>query len=317
MSDPCLRFAVYCVGSNKLLAADLQIRFNESDVLESSCELQRQVAALSGVESHQCIKVMLGSPAGPQLTPLLRSLDALIQEIKEVPYFKQDTLLRKATHTAWSKLQFGKVNTVFVTQHKHSALVVDQLVAAYANRKVAQVYNNLPRSTRCNPAVFLTADTILSGWIDVPDELRSNKAFALGCFKRRSKVVCFLGLRAFDELQDDEEVVIAAVASRSSDFQWASPRLKASKSFVLKAVGVNGLCINWVAPDLKKDKDVALAAVRQNTKAIHYLCAELQEDKDVVAARQQRVMILLEQSWCVKTDADVISVRPTSRSIGS
>lgn len=78
MTDPHLRFAVYCVGSNKLLAADLAICLDSKNVLESSYELQRQVAALAGVESHRHVKITLGSPAGPQLTPLLRSLDALI-----------------------------------------------------------------------------------------------------------------------------------------------------------------------------------------------------------------------------------------------
>jgi hypothetical protein len=291
MTNSHLHFAVYCVGSNKLLAADLAIRLDSKNVLESSYELQRRVNRLADTKLHQRIKVMLGSPAGPQLTPPLRSLDALIET--RDPYFEHDPL-RKATKTAWSKLQFGKVHTVYATQHKPVSVVVDELVAAYANRcygygydnrRVKEMYDDLPQSLRCHPAVFVCAHTLSPRrTLVVPDELRSNKMFALGCFKRRSKSLCFIDLIDFKGLRDDEEVVIAAVASEPRDFQWASPRLQANKAFVLKAVGVNGLCINWVAPELKRDKDVALAAVRQNKHAVKYLCAELQEDRDVVAA---------------------------------
>ncbi len=287
MTDSYLRFAVYCVGSNKLLAADLAIRFNKKDVRESSYELQRQVAALAGVVSTQYIKITLGSPAGPQLTPLLRSLDALLQEIKDPykdSYFKRDKLLEKATKTTWLKLLFSKVNTVFVTQHNHSAFNVSRLVWAYAGGMVSYMYNMLPRAVQCDPAVFLTAYILVNGLINVPDELKSNKTFALYCFKRYDKSLCYLGLSHFDALQDDKDVVVAAVNRDPRDFYSASPNLKADKAFVIKVVGVNGLCIQWAAADLKQDKDVALAAVRQNKEAAKYLCAELQEDKDIVAA---------------------------------
>jgi hypothetical protein len=294
MTDPCLRFAVYCVGSNKRLAADLAIRFNKSDVLESSCELQRQVAALAGVESHPCIKITLGSPAGPQLTPLLRSLDTALNEIYKKVW--QDAQLRKAAFSAWSALQSDKVNIVFATQHKPSAVVVDQLIVASNSGHVSHVYNDLPRATQCDPAVFLTAHTLVC-MIGVPDELRSNKKLALYCFQLNKRwnqpYLCCLGLLDFDALQDDDEVVLAAVASKSnqihratsqSEFYWASPRLKADKAFVLKVVGVNGLCIAGAETDLRRDKDVALAAVRQNKAAVKYLCAKLRKDKDIVAA---------------------------------
>jgi hypothetical protein len=286
MTDPCFRFAVYCVGSNKRLAADLAIRFNKSDVLESSYDLQRQVAALYGVESHQCIKITLGSPAGPQLTPLLRSLDTALNEIFKKVW--QDAQLRKAAVSAWSALQPDKVNTVYATQHRPSAVVVDQLVVAYNSGYVSHVYNGLPRATLCDPAVFLTANTLVC-MLDVPDELRSNKKLALYSFQLNKRwnrpYLCNLGLLDMDALQDDDEVVLAAVDCNShKEFYWASPRLKADKAFVLKVVGVNGLCIADAAADLKRDKDVALAAVRQAKEAVKYLCAELQEDKDIVAA---------------------------------
>jgi hypothetical protein len=196
-------------------------------------------------------------------------------------------LLKQAATIAWSKLHFGKVNTVFVTQHTHSAVAVDQLVLGFGKRDASRMYNDLPRSTQCNPAVFITAHILCSGKLSISDELRGNKRFALGCFKcckRYNKYLLHLNLIHFDALQDDEDVVLASVVRHSTNLYLASPRLRASKAFVLKIVGVNGLCIEWVALDLKRDRDVALAAVRQNKEAVKFLCAELQEDRDIVAA---------------------------------
>jgi hypothetical protein len=287
MTDPHLRFAVYWVGSNKLLATNLEIRLDSKYVLESSAELQRKVAALAGVEQQQYIKITLGSPAGPQLTPLLRSLDTLFQGCFKACTWQQHMLLKQAATIAWSKLHIGKVNTFFVTQHTHSAVAVDQLVLGFGKRDASRMYKDLPQSTQCNPAVFITAHILCSGKLSIPDELRSNKKFALDCFKYRkryNKYLPNLNLTHFDALQDDEDVVLASVVKHSTNLYSASPRLRASKAFVLKIVGVNGLCIEWAATELKQDKDVALAAVRQNSQALKFLCCELQEDRNIVAA---------------------------------
>ena len=282
LADTDLRFAVFMTGSNKLVAANLVIRLNSKNVLESSTELQRQVAALEGVQLHQCIKVMLGSPAGPQLSPLLRSLDTVLQGLKNTP--QEELLDQKVMISAWMNLQPDKVNIVFVTQHKHSAVVVDQLVSTYAKGYTSHAYNRLPRADQCNPDVFSTAHILSCGRIGIPDELKNNKKLALNCFMRWSAYLGYLDLSDFGALNDDEDVVFAAVALYPQELFFASQRLKASKAFVLKAVNMNGICIKWAAPELQQDKEVALAAVRQNRAAIKYLCAELIEDKDIQQA---------------------------------
>lgn len=201
--------------------------------------------------------------------------------------WQQDLLLKQAATIAWSKLHFGKVNTVFVLQNTHSAVAVDQLVLGFGKRDASRMYKDLPQSTQCNPAVFVTAHTLCSGKLSISDELRGNKKFALGCFKyskRYNKHLPNLNLIHFDALQDDEDVVLASVVKHSTNLYLASPRLRASKAFVLKVVGVNGLCIEWAATEVKQDKEVAFAAVRQNKEAVKFLCCELQEDKDIVAA---------------------------------
>lgn len=281
LTDAKVCFSVFWAGSNQQVAADLVIRFDSNNAWEVSAELQRLVAALAGVEPHQRIKITLGSPAGPQLTPLLRSLKTVLQDTSHTRM-----LWPKVMMTAWLKLQAGEVNTVFVTQHKHSAFVVDQLVSAYVDRHVSHVYNNLPRAVQCDPDVFITAHILSRGLIGMPDELTSNKRFARDCFMRWNTSLCFLDLSFFDALlRDDEDVVFAAVNRHGSrDFYFASQRLKASKEFVLKVVGLNGLCVRWAATELKQDKEVALAAVGENKAASAYLCAELQDNGDIQQA---------------------------------
>ena len=286
MTDTALRFNVFWTGSNKQIALDLVVCHTRKNASKSAVKLQRQVATLVNVKLHKSIKVTLGSPAGPQLTPVLRSLDMPLK-LDEVALGQkpEDTQLHKAMVAAWSELQPNQVTKVFVTQHNPTAVAVDQLLSASSQVKGCTIFYDLPQSLACNSLVTLAAIKLTGGLITTPNELQGNKRFAILCMRQGKCLrTALLYSFAFAALNDDEDVVLAAVARHPQELSFASQRLKASKAFILKAIGVNGLCIKWTVVELQQDKEVALAAVRQNRAAIKYLCAELIEDKDIQQA---------------------------------
>ena len=72
------------------------------------------------------------------------------------------------------------------------------------------------------------------------------------------------------ELQDDIEVVSAAIAQDPRAIKWASERLKGVKGLVLDAVAKNGFALSYVSKSLRADSDVISAAVVNQEKAEVY-----------------------------------------------
>ena len=264
-------FSVLWAGSNQLIAPSLSLCFKKNDVNTKAVELQRQVAELANVEPRECVKILLGSPAGPQLTPVLRS-----RTCKKL----DDEPAHKAMVSAWLSLKPDCKVNVFVTQHDLVALALDKLVSS-AN--AAYQYKSLPENLRCNPLVALAA-LDRTGWWDVelPPELSSNKKFALSALcrcKSRSLILPFFGATIWDQ----EDVVLAAVAQHDQEFMWASRRLSACRTFVLKVVRVNGPCIRWAARALKGDNEIAVAAVQQNDSALAYVDHRIRHQVEIQA----------------------------------
>ena len=65
-------------------------------------------------------------------------------------------------------------------------------------------------------------------------------------------------------LQDDEEVVLCAVAVTGAALEFASSRLKAHKPVVLVAVSQDGLALHHAAEIMRDDREVVTAAMRSN-----------------------------------------------------
>jgi hypothetical protein len=261
-------FSVSWAGSNQLIASSLSLCLDQDDVKTSALKLQRQVAQLANVKPYECIKILLGSPAGPQLTPVLRLRDLKVQKLEDTP-------AHKAMVSAWLSLTPDCKVNVFVTQHDPVALALDKLVSA---TNAAFKYDYLPANLRCNPLVALTALDLSKHWdVELQDELRSNKEFALRAMCRCKSPRTILHRFDYHAIRDDEDVVLAAVARHGDELLHASERLRHCRTFVLSAVLVNGLCIQWAAFELRQDYEIALAAVRQNELAIRYLCHNVRQ----------------------------------------
>ena len=93
------------------------------------------------------------------------------------------------------------------------------------------------------------------------------------------------------EAQDDKSIVLAAVKQSGEEFQYASPRLKADKSFFLDVV--RDVCLTfqttncwqafqYVSDELRADKDFVLDVVSESSQAFEYASDELKADKDFV-----------------------------------
>jgi hypothetical protein len=275
MTNAMFRFSVKWAGSNQKIAS-LSFAATKSPAWLNNSQLQDQVGALVNIDP-QYIKLHLGSPAGPQLTPVLYTSAS----VRTSPRL-EDLPSHKAMVAAWSSLTTtDQVFDIYVTQHSPAAIAINKM-ARMSRFCRFYVYTGLPVTLQRNPAVALAAldlhDLI---YVRLPNELKTNKQFALAATGRAGKDT----LKYFsDTLRDDEEVVLKAVARHEMEMRHASLRLRTSKTFVLDAVSVNGLCISYVAPALKLKKEVALVAVQQNSAAFKCLCDALRADKDIFEA---------------------------------
>jgi len=80
-------------------------------------------------------------------------------------------------------------------------------------------------------------------------------------------------------LQDDEDVVLCAVAVTGAALEFASPRLKAHKPVVLAAVCQDGLALHHAADAMRSDRDVVTAAMRSNFIVYALASRELRSDE--------------------------------------
>jgi hypothetical protein len=96
----------------------------------------------------------------------------------------------------------------------------------------------------------------------------------------------FIVLPAFhsQELQNDKEVVLAAVQENGFSLGYASRELKSDKEVCLAAVQQTGWALEYASEELRSDKEVALAAVKQDGWALFYTCYGFKNDKEVCLA---------------------------------
>lgn len=124
--------------------------------------------------------------------------------------------------------------------------------------------------------------------------LRNNKAFVLSALQMKIPILPYIST----ELQDDEEVVRAAIAMIDNDsifFLHISHRLREDKQIAIAAVSKCGHALAFATRTFKGDKDVVLAAVKTRGRALGDAANELKNDREVVLA-------------AITTDASAISL---------
>lgn len=110
---------------------------------------------------------------------------------------------------------------------------------------------------------------------------------------------------ASEELKNDKEGVLAAVAAAGRALQYASPALRRDKEVLLVAVAKAGHALSFASEHLRGDKEVVLVAVEQTGDVLHHAseaydgralaCAskQLRGDKEVMLAAVAQTGCLL------------------------
>lgn len=118
-------------------------------------------------------------------------------------------------------------------------------------------------------------DFILAG---EPHFIIDNKQIVISAV---SQIGCQLE-DASNRLQNDIDVVKAALTNTPQAYRFASERLKNDKDLAMQAVGLKGMNIQHSSESLRDDKDLALLAVEKNAYALQHVSQRLQGDKVVV-----------------------------------
>lgn len=83
-------------------------------------------------------------------------------------------------------------------------------------------------------------------------------------------------------MQNDREIVLAAVKSRGTALNFASANLLNDYEIVLAAVKSDGLILRHLCDDLRANRDIVMSAVRNNAQAFIYACKSLRCDREIV-----------------------------------
>ena len=193
-------------------------------------------------------------------------------------------ILDKAIN-AWARLLNSPQAplNLFVTHRSNADLAVNRLLLArdYDRTSAYWTFRDMPLDLRSNTRVVRVAVDLDNGcWDFVGRDLLSNKAFMMHYILKNSKLL----ERAADNLQQDVDVVLAAVKKHGLALQWASIDIRDNKDVVLAAVTNNGQALQWASEELRGDKDVVLASVGNNGSVLKWASEKLRGDKDVVLA---------------------------------
>ena len=114
-------------------------------------------------------------------------------------------------------------------------------------------------------------------------------------------------LNISQDLQNDKDIVIAAVSQSGLMLQYTNDIMKNDKDVVLAAIKSSPVSLIYASLNIKDDKDIILIAVSQFGYLLKYASTNLQNDKDVVlAAVEEHGNALLYASNFLKNDIDVI-----------
>jgi len=137
----------------------------------------------------------------------------------------------------------------------------------------------------------------------VPQELQNDKEIVIAAVKQNGWALQF----ASPTLQDDKEVVKAAITQCCFAFQYASSRLCNDKEIVITAVAECGSNLKHASSTLKDDKEVVTAAIAKNGNYLEYASKRLQDDKELaIEACKRGSNASLYISPRLKEDIDVI-----------
>jgi len=88
-----------------------------------------------------------------------------------------------------------------------------------------------------------------------------------------------------ERLRDDEKVMLEIIRTSHEEFRFASSRLKASKSFVLKALQVNSKIFQYLDESFRDDLDIAAKATQRSMPLLAHVSDRLRNDSSFMLPR--------------------------------
>ncbi|CAB9523686.1 expressed unknown protein [Seminavis robusta] len=114
----------------------------------------------------------------------------------------------------------------------------------------------------------------------LPEKFRADRHLVMAAVQASPYPWCLQW--AAEPLNDDEEIVMAAVESCGGSLEFASERLKASRDIVLVAVRQDPRSIQFAADQLKANRKVVLMSLRRgHGETLQFASSELQGDRKV------------------------------------
>lgn len=97
-----------------------------------------------------------------------------------------------------------------------------------------------------------------------------------------------------EELQNDRDIVMAAIASQGNLLDYLSANYKNDKEIVLIAVKENGFALKYASDELRRDKEVVLTAINENGHAIEFGHESLRNDREIALIALRKNISALE-----------------------
>jgi len=131
---------------------------------------------------------------------------------------------------------------------------------------------------------FMMKATALNKWAlqYASDELKADEDFVTQCMTagRRQYIIEQMrddgrSLCRAGELRQDAEVVTAAVKSKGTALEYASPELQADRAIVLQAVNSDPTALQYASVALQHDRNIVVAALEKDERAAEWVPKEL------------------------------------------
>ena len=117
----------------------------------------------------------------------------------------------------------------------------------------------------------------------IPDIMYANKTVALNCLSCHNNHYLYCYLQYFStELQDDKEVVLAAVTRNGQNILFASIELQNDKDVALAAIKHNRANLSFLSNKYTNDKNFVLIAIKYHRSNINYISDILKIDHEVM-----------------------------------
>ena len=312
-----LSFAAYWVGSNAPICLHLQFEHHKNLLAKDKAYwLQRKVGLLIDADPEN-VKIFLGSPTGPQLTPVLWTTSILSSARTRQEEVKHVKTKQEAVKKAWAELEAMSSNVVnvYVTQHAAADVAVDKLVHASFSNHSDGVYYTMSSEVRDNPKVLVAVIRCID-WrfnIKIPLALSQSKQFVLALAKECCNHKSVLQY-AHPDLQKDKNFVLAVIAHHGENIRFAARELLDDRDVVLAAIHKSGMYFKTYAMSFANDREVVLAAVASFGYALADVPPVFRNDKEVVLAAlyscygKDRKHVLQFASPALQQDSDVLAL---------